>query len=149
MAYTKNTLIYILTPKASYIPPLRQNGPIVNPLKVPCRVVEQCLQIGVPISEYDEKTQKVVKLTPLNLYDDEKFAEVVKESPHVSTHAVVKESSEEHQHSTIEYDAVQPMDTPLDDDKTTADNIGNFNDVHSENKNDKKKYRRDYNKRDK
>lgn len=148
MPYNRNTLIYILTPKVSYIPPLRQNGPITNPLRVPCRVVEKCLQIGVPISEYDPNTKQVIKLTPLNLYDDKKFEQLVKETLNVSTRGTVKQNTEDNKLDIP--DAVIPpvnIQETSTGDNNIAEAIDNFNEtpeVHGEFKNDKKKYRRDH-----
>lgn len=79
MAYKKTDLIYILSTKLGYIPPLRQIGPIVNPLRVNVYTAYKCLVIGVPISQFDPETGLVIKLTTQNLYDDTKFQKLAEE----------------------------------------------------------------------
>lgn len=154
MPYNKNTLIYVLTPKASYIPPLRQNGPIVNPLRVSCRIVEKCLQIGVPMSEYDPKTKKVVKLDPMNLYDDTKFDEVIKDT---TTSGMVDKMNVSVNQEKQFRDVGNETEIPVETKKENIENNDNavsggapiVNDFNKSQdvprNNDKKKYRREYN----
>lgn len=80
MSYSDTKIIFIMTDKESYIPPLRQIGPIPNPLPVSVLVAAKCIQCGCPISEYDPETGLVVKLTLENLYDDQKFVKAKEEA---------------------------------------------------------------------
>lgn len=73
MAYKKTDMIYILSTRMGYIPPLRQYGPIRNPIKITVGVAEQCIAIGVQISQFDPSTGKVLALDRNNLYDERKF----------------------------------------------------------------------------
>lgn len=74
MAYKKTDYIYIQTTKLGYLPPLRQYGPIPNPLRVTVAVADKCLAVGIPIHQFDPDSGKVIRLTKQNLYDDSKFS---------------------------------------------------------------------------
>lgn len=71
--YKPTDSIYIVSNYTGAIPYLRQNGPIVNPIKVTLNVARKCLIGGIRIAQYDPATKKVVALNLQNLMDDKKF----------------------------------------------------------------------------
>lgn len=73
MAYTSKTMIYVLSKQTGYLPALRQQGPIVNPLKVTVAVAKRALITQIELYEFDPKSGKAVLLTLKNLMDDTKF----------------------------------------------------------------------------
>lgn len=71
--YKTTDYIYIVSNHTGAIPYLRQNGPIVTPLKVTVATARKCLIGGFRISQYDPKTKQICALNLQNLMNDKKF----------------------------------------------------------------------------
>ena len=71
--YKTTDYIYIVSNHTGAIPYLRQNGPIVTPLKVTVATARKCLIGGFRISQYDPKTKQICTLNLQNLMNDKKF----------------------------------------------------------------------------
>ena len=74
--YKNTDQIMVIFPKNQYIPPFHMNGPLTTPRKCTLADVYTCVCAGVEVHQYDPDTKAVVKITPANVYDDNKFANI-------------------------------------------------------------------------
>lgn len=88
--YQKTDRIFIRTNRTGYIPSLRMYGPIVRPFPCSVGVCQEMLTFGIELYQVEPKSNEVVQLTLLNLYDKDKFgkkADKKAESKNVETKA--------------------------------------------------------------
>lgn len=92
MAYKESDDIFIVTQKRGFIPQLKQEGPIVCPIKISVGRCLAMLTSGVPLYQYDPISKITIPLDMNNILDDKKFEVTIKDEIEVIEPPILSQS---------------------------------------------------------